>query len=123
MVASRRLWKGRPLAEDDVCLARTEIGKIPAGAFRDPKEVVGKAVSRSIGPNMPVLPQHVAGTKLVKRGRMVTLVAESGGVRISTMGETRENAYIEDVVKVTNLSSKKTVTGILIDENTVRVAF
>jgi flagella basal body P-ring formation protein FlgA len=54
---------------------------------------------------------------------MVTLVAESGGVRISTMGETRENAYIEDAVKVTNLSSKKTVTGILIDENTVRVAF
>jgi flagella basal body P-ring formation protein FlgA len=123
VVASRQLSKGRNVTDDDLFLARTEVGKIPAGAVRDTKEVVGKVINRSIGPNLPVLQQHVGGSKLVKRGRTVTLIAESGGVRVATMGETRENAYIDEAVKVTNLSSKKTVTGILIDENTVRVTF
>jgi len=123
VVASRQLLKNRPITEDDVFLARTEIGKIPIGAVRDPKEIVGKVVNRSIGQNLPILHRHIAGTKFVKRGRMVTIIAESNGMRVSAMGETRENAYIDDVVKVTNLESKKTVTGILIDENTVRVSF
>ena len=123
VVSSRKLWRDRPLAEDDVLLARMEVGRVPAGAFRDPREVVGKTMSRAIGPGLPVLPQHLAGSKLIKRGRVVNLVAERGGVRISTMGETRENAYVDDAVKVANLASKKTVTGILVDENTVRVDF
>jgi len=123
VVSSRRLWRDRPIAEEDLSLSRTEIGKAPAGAFHDPREVVGKVMNRTIGPGLPVLSKHVAGSKLVKRGRRVTLVAESGGVRIATGGETRENAYVDDAVKVVNLSSKKTVTGILVDENTVRVDF
>ena len=123
VVASRQLLKNRAIAEDDIFFARTAINKIPAGAVRDSKEIVGKTVNRSIGQNLPILQQHVAGSKLVKRGRTVTLIAESGGLRVSAVGETRENAYINDAVKVTNLASKKTVTGILIDENTVRVSF
>ncbi|MBE0604301.1 MAG: flagellar basal body P-ring formation protein FlgA [Deltaproteobacteria bacterium] len=123
VISSRRLWKDRPLSEDDVTLARTEIGRVPSGAFRDPKEVVGKVMNRTIGANLPVLPQQLAGSKLVKRGRKVTLLAVGGGMRIATSGETRENAYVDDVVKVVNLASKKTVTGILIDETTVRVDF
>ncbi|MCL1925786.1 MAG: flagellar basal body P-ring formation chaperone FlgA [Syntrophorhabdaceae bacterium] len=123
VVTSRQLQKNRHIEEDDVFLARTEIGKIPAGAVRDPKEIIGNTINRSVGPNLPVLQQHVGGSKLVKRGRTVTLVAESGGVRISAVGETRENAYINNAVKVANLTSKKTVTGILIDENTVLVSF
>ena len=123
VVSTRRLFRDRPVAEEDVSLARTEIGKVPAGAFHDPQEVVGKVMNRSIGPGLPVLSKHLAGSKLVKRGRKVTLVAERGGVRIATGGETRENAYVEDAVKVVNLASKKTVTGILVDENTVRVDF
>jgi len=123
VVSSRRLWKDRPLSEDDLTLARTEIGRVPSGAFRDPKDVVGKVMNRTIGANQPVLPQQLAGSKLVKRGRKVTLLAVSGGMRISTSGETRENAYVDDVVKVVNLASKKTVTGILVDETTVRVDF
>jgi len=122
-ISSRRLWKDRPLAEDDVTLSRMAVGRIPAGAFRDSKEIVGKVMNRSLGANQPILPQQLGGSKLVKRGRKVTLLAMSGGMRIATSGETRENAYVDDVVKVVNLASKKTVTGILVDEYTVRVDY
>ncbi|MBE0569711.1 MAG: flagellar basal body P-ring formation protein FlgA [Deltaproteobacteria bacterium] len=123
VLTARQLWKNRPLTEDDVCLARTEIGRVPAGAVRDREAVVGKILNRSVGANLPVLSRYLAGSKVVKRGRKVTLLVESGGMRIATRGETRENAYVDDVVKVVNLASNKTVTGILVDENTVRVDF
>ena len=123
VVSSRQLSKNRPVSDDDVFLSRVAVGKAPAGAIRDPKDVVGKVVNRGIGQNRPILEQHLAAGSLVKRGKVVTIIAESNGVRVSTMGETNENAYIDDTVKVTNLVSKKTVTGILIDENTVRINF
>jgi len=123
VVTARRLWKNRSVEEDDVALARVEVGRIPAGAARDTAEVVGKVLNRTVGANLPILARHLAGSKLVKRGRTVTLLAESGSVRIATVGETRENAYIDGAVKVVNLASKKTVTGILVDENTVRIDF
>ncbi|MCL2103218.1 MAG: flagellar basal body P-ring formation chaperone FlgA [Syntrophorhabdaceae bacterium] len=123
VVASRQLLKNSLISKDDVFLARAAIGRIPAGAVRDPNEIVGKVINRSVGPNLPVLQQYVAGSKIVKRGKAVILVAENGGVRVTTIGETRENAYINDAVKAVNIASKKTVTGILIDENTVLVSF
>ena len=123
VVSSRQLLKNRSVSEDDVFLSRVVVGKAPAGAIRDLKDVVGKVVNRGIGQNRPVLEQHLAGGSLVKRGKVVTIIAESNGVRVSTMGETNENAYVDDTVKVTNLASKKTVTGILVDENTVRISF
>jgi flagella basal body P-ring formation protein FlgA len=123
VVTARRLWKNRPLAEGDVCLAREELGRIPSGAVRELEAVVGKILNREVGANLPVLSRYLAGSKVVKRGKKVTLIAESGGMRIAAGGETRENAYVDDVVKVVNLASKKTVTGILVDENTVRVDF
>lgn len=123
VVSTRRLWRNRPLSEEDLALSRVNVGKVPAGACHEPQDIVGKVVTRSIGPGMPVLSKHLAGSKLVKRGRKVTLVAEKGGLRVAAAGETRENAYVDDAVKVVNLASKKTVTGILVDEYTVRVEF
>jgi flagella basal body P-ring formation protein FlgA len=123
VVTARPLWKDRPLTEDDVCLSRKEVGKIPPGAIRDPKAVAGKTLTRSVGANLPLLSRYLAGSPLVKRGRKVMLVVESGGMRIATQGETRENAYVDDVVRAVNLASMRTVTGVLVDENTVRVDF
>ncbi|MEW6720394.1 MAG: flagellar basal body P-ring formation chaperone FlgA [Thermodesulfobacteriota bacterium] len=123
VVTSRRLSRDRSLGEDDVYLARTEIGRVPQGALRDPEAAVGKVLNRSVGANVPLLSRHLAGSKVVKRGRKVTLVAESGGVRIAAAGETREDARVDDSVRTVNLASKKIVTGILVDENTVRVDY
>jgi flagellar basal body P-ring formation protein FlgA len=123
VVTARPLARNRALTEDDVCLARREIRRVPAGAVRELNAVVGKVLTRSVGANLPVVARYLAGSTLVKRGRKVTLLVETDGIRIATEGETRQNAYVDDVVKAVNLASKKTVTGILVDENTVRVDF
>lgn len=123
VVSARPLSKERPLKEGDVCLVRMGVEKIPAGAVTDLQAVLGKSSTRRIGANLPIIDRYLAGSPLVKRGGRVTLLVESGGIRITTTGETRDNAYVHSSVRAVNLASRKTVTGILIDENTVRVDF
>jgi flagella basal body P-ring formation protein FlgA len=123
VASARPLSKERLLKEGDVYLARMEVENIPSGAVMDLQAVVGKTLTRSIGANLPIIDRYLAGSPLVKRGGKVTLLVESGGIRITTTGETRDNAYVHGSVRAINLASRQTVTGILIDENTVRVDY
>jgi flagella basal body P-ring formation protein FlgA len=60
---------------------------------------------------------------VAKKGKRVVLIAEAEGFAISAVGELRENATVGSIVRVLNSSSKKQVTGVLVDEETVRVEF
>jgi flagella basal body P-ring formation protein FlgA len=123
VASARPLSRERPLTEGDVCLVRMEMESIPAGAVTDLRAVVGKTLTRSIGANLPIVGRFLAGSPLVKRGGKVTLLIETGRIRITTTGEIRDNAYVHASVRAVNLASRNTVTGILIDENTVRVDY
>jgi len=123
VASARPLSKEHLLKEGDVCLVRMEVENIPAGAVTDLQAVVGKTLTRPIGANLPIVDRYLAGSPLVKRGGKVTLLVETGGIRITTTGEIRDNAYVNTSVRAVNLASRKTVTGILIDENTVRVDY
>ena len=121
VASARPLSRERALTEGDVCRVRMEVEKIPTGAITDLRAVVGKTLTRSIGANLPIIDRYLAGSPLVKRGGKVTLLVETGRIRITTTGEIRDNAYVNASVRAVNLASRNTVTGILIDENTVRV--
>jgi len=121
--SARPISRERALTEGDVCLVRMAVEKIPAGAVTDLRAVIGKTLTRSIGANLPIVDRYLAGSPLVKRGGKVILLVETGRIRITTTGQTRDNAYVNSSVRAVNLASRNTVTGILIDENTVRVDY
>jgi flagella basal body P-ring formation protein FlgA len=123
VASARPLSRGHSLEDGDVYLVRMEVESIPPGAVTDPREAVGKTLTRSIGATLPIVDRYLAGSPLVKRGGKVTLLVETGGLRITTAGEIRDNAYVNSTVRAVNLASRKTVTGTLIDENTVRVGY
>ncbi|MEW6569693.1 MAG: flagellar basal body P-ring formation chaperone FlgA [Nitrospirota bacterium] len=124
VVKSRRSFrKDHCFKEDDLFLTRMDVTKIPQGATKDIKLVVGKSLRHSIISNTPVLDTMINETPQIKKGWRVTLLAESPGFSITTTGEIRENGFIGKYVKVMNLSSKKILKGLLIDENTVKVDF
>jgi flagella basal body P-ring formation protein FlgA len=100
-----------------------ESGRMPKNAVRAEDRIIGKALVRAIVPNVPITEDMVSEMPVVKRGRKVVLSVEASGFSIKTMGETRQDASVGDYVKVVNLNSKKIVTGLLVDENTVRVEY
>jgi flagella basal body P-ring formation protein FlgA len=115
--------KGYVLRQQDTYSTTMESGRIPKGAVREEERVIGKPLTRSIVSNAPLTEDMMSETPLVKRGHKVVLCVETAGFSIKTLGETRQDASVGEYVKAVNLNSKKAVTGLLVDENTVRVEY
>ena len=124
VVMSRSAFPGGyVLKQDDVYSTLMESARIPQGAIRTANQAVGKPLYRSIVPNMPLTSAQVSETPLVKRGRKVMICIETPAFSIKTEGELTRDAAVGDYVQTVNLMSKKVITGLLIDENTVRVDY
>lgn len=124
IVMSRGAYrKGHILREEDLYSTLMEGGRMPKSVVREEDQVVGKPLVRSIIANVPLTEDMVSKAALVKRGHKVVLTVEASGFSMKTLGETKQDAVVGDYVKAVNLNSKKVVTGLLIDENTVQVEY
>jgi flagella basal body P-ring formation protein FlgA len=122
VVKSKRPFKkGYVLQDEDIYLSEMDVSKMPKNALQHPEAVIGKSLQRSIMADMVIVEEMLEKNQVVKKGRKVVLIISSRGFNISATGELREKGYVGMQVKAMNLSSKKEVRGVLVDENTVRV--
>jgi len=122
VVKSRRPFKkGYVLSSEDVYLAEMDIRRMPKSSVQDPEEIIGKPLKRSIIANTTLTENMVEKSQVVDKGKPVTLLIHSRGFDITASGETKEKGHVGSTVKAINISSKKEVRGVLIDEKTVEV--
>ncbi|MFN3740047.1 MAG: flagellar basal body P-ring formation chaperone FlgA [Thermodesulfovibrionales bacterium] len=123
IVSKRPLRKGSILTEGDLDLRLVDLKRIPPGAFRRSDEITGRIINRSLSHGVIITDDMLAKGDSIKRGKRILIVAESPYFRISVPGELRENTVVGGYARAINLQTKKTVSGILIDEDTMRVEF
>jgi flagella basal body P-ring formation protein FlgA len=122
VVKSKRPLRRKHVMEgEDIYLAKVDIRKIPNGSMSDPEKIVGKSLKRSIAANIPIQENMVQMSRVVGRGMRVNIIVSSNGLNIRATGRTNEKGYVGQPVRVMNLSSKKIISGILVDEKTVKV--
>lgn len=122
VIMSRRPFQKRHvIEEEDIYLTKMDIRKMPRNLLRDPEKILGKSLKRSINANMPIEEDMVEMFQLVERGKRVVLLLSLKGMIIRADGKTKEKGYVGTSVRAINISSKKEVSGVLIDENTVKV--
>jgi flagella basal body P-ring formation protein FlgA len=119
--SKRPFHKGHIIEHDDLYLSRADVKKMRRGSVNDLAEIVGKSLKRSITANIPIVEGMIEMSQTVARGQRVVLLLSHNGMSITASGETREKGYVGMPVKVMNLSSKKEISGMLIDEKTVKV--
>jgi flagella basal body P-ring formation protein FlgA len=124
VVMTRRAYeKGYSLQREDLFMTLMDVSHLPRGAMQEIDHAIGKSLTRSTLPHMPLIDSMIRESVSVKRGKRVTLVAESPGFTITALGELKENSEVGSTVKAMNLNSRKTVMGILVDESTIKVDF
>jgi len=114
---------GTVVTAEDVLTERRDVSTLPRGMITRAADAVGKETKMALPPLTPLRHEQLGTPALVRRGEVVTLVAESGALVITTTGEVRENAARGDQVHVLNQSSGAEVVGRVVDERTVAVAF
>jgi flagella basal body P-ring formation protein FlgA len=120
-IAARAVVAGSVLTDKDVRTERRDIAQLPPGYVDDPTVAVGLTAARPISSGAVITNQFLVAAKAVQRGQSVTLVADAGGMSVSTAGRALTDALINQRVKVQNLSSGKVVEGIARSEQTVEI--
>ncbi|MGT3206172.1 flagellar basal body P-ring formation chaperone FlgA [Yersinia enterocolitica] len=120
-VAKNTLERGKLVAPDDIELKKKNISTAQGGYITDPDEIVGLTVKRRIRGLQVVTPSQLEQPVLVTRGQQVLMIAEQDGIEARMLGEALKNGRKGELIKVKNLSSKRTVTAIVDDMATVRM--
>ena len=111
------------ITEEDIRLEKMNLAELPPDVITDPLEVIGKRTKRAIDTHLPLRLNFLEVPPLVRRGDLVTIVAETEVLKITTQGVVTEDGGKGEMVKVINTGSRREVYARVVDSRTVEVEF
>lgn len=117
LVAARTIRAQSILTAEDLAFIETSV----AGMMSNPAEVIGMEARTILYEGRPIRPSDIGPAAIVERNAIVTLVFKSGALTITAEGRSMGRAGPGDQLRVTNLASRTTVTGIVAPDGRVHV--
>ncbi|AGB42323.1 flagella basal body P-ring formation protein FlgA [Halobacteroides halobius DSM 5150] len=84
-------------------------------------QLTGLKLKSYLSPGQPLLKWMVEKPPLVRRWKEVTIVAQVGGVKITTIGKALEPGYKGEIIKVRNENTGQTLKGRVVAKRKVKV--
>ena len=120
-VLARNVESKEVLKSSDVVVERRPKAEVGVdAATRD--RAVGMQARRQLRAGQALRVVDLAKPDLVQRDQNVTLIYETPGIYITVRGKAMENGTEGDVVSVTNLQSKRTVSGVVTGRGQVTIS-
>lgn len=123
VTAKRQLLTGTVLVADDLELQKQDLKRAGGLPVKNIADAVGKKLRMTVREGAPLRSNQLAEVPVVVSGQLVTIVAESSGVRITVTGRAKSSGGIGDLVRVQNLMSNKEIPARVLDASTVEVGF
>jgi flagella basal body P-ring formation protein FlgA len=119
LVATSDVAAGRPLGRNDLALEQRDISATP-DATSDLEHAIGQSSRRSLRTGQILQRGWLVLPVLVKRGDAVQIEAGEGAVQVSSAGEALEPGRRDDVVRVRNSATGRTIRARVVDDGVVR---
>ena len=123
VVTKKPLGRHKPITEDDIEMQKMDLAKLPSDVITDPEVILGQRTRRAIGSRTVLRSNLVEFPPLLKRGDVVVILAETGGMKITTLGQVKKKGRLGERIPVMNFDSKKVLYARVLDSNTVKVEF
>ncbi len=123
VVTKRPLGRYRLITENDIHLKEMNLAELSSSVMTRCEQVLGKRARRAIDSNVVLTPDLVDLPPLVKKGDIVLIIAESDGLRITTLGKVKEKGREGEMVRVENIDSQKGIYARVLDASSVKVDF
>ncbi len=117
LVATRTIRSHAIIGSEDVTLKDVDI----AGSLNRIEDAVGLEARVVLYAGRPIRPGDVGPAAIIKRNQIVMLVYRRGGLRIAADARALGRGGVGDYLRVMNLTSRTTVTGIIGADGTVTV--
>ena len=123
IATKRRIKRYKEITEDDIQSKKMNLALLPSNIITNPELVLGKRAKRTINADVALRTDLIELPPLVRRGDIVSIIAESDGLKVTAMGLVKERGREGAVIRVVNLGSNKKIYARVIDSNTVKVDF
>lgn len=120
-VASRTLPRGSLIALGDLAMARMDIARLPIDSVSDQTQVMGLATTQDIGAGEVLRRSKIAVPPMVTNGSRVTMRYRSGALLVTASGTALENGIEGQEIRVRNESSRRTITGKVIEPGLIEI--
>lgn len=117
VIAARTIRAQTLLTVGDVQLAKGDV----AGAYGALEAVIGQEARVALYAGRPIRSNEVGPPALIDRNQIVILLYRQGGLRMAAEGRALGRAGAGDRLKVMNLASRQTISGIVRKDGTVTV--
>jgi flagella basal body P-ring formation protein FlgA len=121
VVSAQRLGKKQILTQDDVKLARRDIGGLAKRFFADTNSVAGKEILSTIAKDIVIQDWMVRLPPEASKNEEVSILAENENLKVTARGLALEDGYKGDKIKVRNLDSNKEIKAVVSGSGEVTV--
>jgi len=121
LVTRQPLVRGTRIRASDLKRVERNLSNLPYGYYTDPQAVIGQLAKRTITGTTVITPTLLQAPKWVKRGERVSVIAESGVLKIRTVGKALSDGQSGDLVRVRAAGSNRIINGIVISEGVIKV--
>jgi flagellar basal body P-ring formation protein FlgA len=115
--------RGDILSNDEIKVETIQTERPLKNAITNINSALGYEATRNISIGKILIPNYIKRPALGNRGDKILIMAQKGGMIITTPGILKEDGYENTMVRVLNMDSKKIIYGRLVDSNTVKVKF
>jgi len=95
--------------------------RVPKGHLVNINTAIGMRAIRAIPPNKVLRIKDLQPSYWVMKKQQVTIITRIGGIEVKALGVALKNGVEQEHIPVKNLSSQKTIKGIVIAPNTVLI--
>ena len=121
VVSKQSLPRGSILSAEDLTIQKREVSTAMHGYFTSTKELQGMEVRYSLSKGQVIGPRSLKPRHLIRRGDIVTVIAETKGLYIQIKGKALMNGYHGQLIRVKNIRSNRVLQGEVVATRTVRV--
>lgn len=121
--AAHDLKRNHVIQKDDLYLARKNVSHMPSNTLRALDDAVGLIMRHNVKADTGIKEWMVEKRPVVKRGDIVTIMAESDDLRVTVPGRIMARGYPGELVKVENAVSKKKIYARVVSNLLVMVNF
>lgn len=121
VVSKRALPRGTIIQLTDLAVKTKELSRAMHGYYSSVKLLEGMELRHSLASGSIIGPKSLRPRKLVKRGDIITILAESNGLSIRVKGTALMDGFRGQSIRVKNTRSRRVLQGEVIAARTVRI--
>jgi flagella basal body P-ring formation protein FlgA len=121
LTAAKSVARGEPISVGACQLVEKRLSELRGAPLASGDLRAALRAKRDLEPGVVLTWSNAEKEILVRSGKPVRMVLDQAGLRISTVGKSRANGALGDVIEVTNAKSGQRVRGVVVGRQTVRV--